>query len=233
MQRVVVQSAAALPLIVMQSCNDATMHQCNMQGTVATSTPVDEVALLFNSSALGLFHESDTIKYQVKFTGMAQSDSRVPVTFTKHLKVLVHVRALPSFKKSLLSLIIGDNKPYSGGDILEGSAVAVHIDTRDEEGESISDKSKISPIVTWTQNGGPEKKFPLRYREGHFYAQLLTHATPGSYTLWVSAVDVELEMGSKKYIPQSNVPGGVWKCGLRQELPTSQRSCSVHKYIYL
>ena len=137
-----------------------------MQGAVTISNPVDEVALLFNSSALGLFHESDTIKYQVKFTGTAQSDNSVRVTFTKLLKVFVHVRALPSFQKSSLSLIIGDNKKYSGGDILAGSAIAARIDARDEDGESISDKSKTSPIVTWTQDGGPEKSVTLTYRKG-------------------------------------------------------------------
>ena len=180
------------------------MHQCNVQGAVTVSNPVNEVALLFNSSALQHFHESDTIKYQVKFTGMAQSDGRVRVTFSKLLKVFVHVRALPSVQKSSVSLIIGDGKKYSGGDILAGSAIAVRIDARDEDGESISDKSKISPIVIWTQDGGPENSVTLTYREGHFSAQLLTHASSGSYALWASAVEVELEMGSRMYILQTS-----------------------------
>ena len=78
----------------------------------------------------------------------------------------MHVRSLPSFQKSSLSLIIGDDKEYSGGDIPEGSAIAVRMDARDEDEEIVSDNSKISPIVTWTQDGGPEERITLTYKEG-------------------------------------------------------------------
>ena len=162
------------------------------------------MALLFNASALQLFHESDTIKHQVKFTGMAQSDSSVGVTFTKLLKVFVHVRSLPSFQKSSLSLIIGDDKEYSGGDIPEGSAIAVRMDARDEDEVIISDNSKMSPIVMWTQDGGPEERITLTYKEGYFSAQLLTRASPGLYAFWGSAVEVEHGMGSQMYVLQTN-----------------------------
>ena len=193
---------------------------------MSLSEPVDEVPLVFNSSALHLFHESDTIKYKVHFTGVAQSDRSVGLTFSQPLNVFVHVRALPSIQMSSLFLIDGDNGKYSGGDILEGSDVAVRIDARDEDDKDISDKSKITPIVIWRKDNGPEKKLALRYQsESRYFSSFSWQVSPGAYTLWVSAVEVELETGSQEYFLKGSVPEGGSKCGFLQELPTRSTPC--------
>ena len=209
----------------------ASTPQYNMQGTVTVSEPIDEVELLFNSSALRHVYESDIIEHKVEFRGVAQSDhgTNVTVTFGQPLKVLVHVRALPSIQQSSLFLIDGSNTKYSSVDIPEGSLVAVRLDAKDEDGKSVSDKSKISPVVKWTHDGGPAKSVTLRYQEeeGSFYAQLLERSLPGLYTLWVSAVEAEGDMGTQQYILEGNVPGDT-KCWLTQGLPTQTSGCLVY-----
>ena len=202
------------------------IHMPNTSGKVDRTTP-NTVDLVFEPTYLrALFNESNVIHYIVEFKGRSAKDDRVAISM-KNVTVTVNVRALPSVRKSSLTLIGDASNSYAGRDILEDSTVAVRIDAKDEDGESISDKSKMSLIVTWKKGGAPGKNITLRYKEGYFSAHLLSHASSGSYTLWVSAVEVELETGTQKYIIESDVLASAWTCGLAQGLPTSSSNCLV------
>ena len=143
--------------------------------------------------------ENDSVRTHLAITGSAVKKPDVKVKIN-HIGVEARMKALPSIKRSRLTLLVGAAKTVHTWpethklEIVEGKAsLDVRIEAIDETGGKISSKSEVEFTIA-SHNGiaknATERLLRYNTANGAYYLTSLQadFPAPGSYQIWISKV---------------------------------------------
>ena len=155
----------------------------------------DVLELTFDPSGVARLPEASINSTSLVFSAhavnntCAELERKIKVDVNS-LNIQVHTRALPSLRLSSLR-VLADEKPVLGSEITDDASITVVVKAIDEDGFSVTDKSRCEPVFMFSNlhKESNDRELVLKYSEqSHDFSGSLGKAGAGKYLLWLSKV---------------------------------------------